>query len=161
MSKSPKTIPQKGALFNAQYDMCDLVYRKLNELMLSVGEYEIDTEFCETKIRIMIHFGNGEDNTIYFQNINRSGGRNSIGYVNVKKISLVQIEDPMVEFCRKEKNSDGDTPTVYTKWFNKVKEIMQALLDQEQKYEDLVDSMKSLPIFSPTREVLIEKTQLK
>ena len=52
-----------------------------------------------------------------------------------------------------------DRPETYAKWFIKIKEIMQDLLDKEQKYENIIDDIKSMPIFSPTREVLIEKTQ--
>jgi hypothetical protein len=158
MSRSPKTIPQKGSLFNAQYDMCDLVYRKLNELMLSVGVYTIDIEFCDIQIRLLTEVGNGQDNTIYFYSISKSGGRTTLGYVNLKKLSSAEREDPMVTFCLNQKDSN-DKAEIYIKWFEKVKEIMQKLFEQEKKYEDLIDSIKSLPLFSPTRAVIVEKTK--
>lgn len=156
MNKSVKTIPQKGVLFNLQYDMCNLVYRKLNELMLSIGENEIDIKFVDIKIRLYIN-NSGQENIFYFYTLRDGKISVNLGELNLKKISLQEINDPIIALCKKYKNDNTDIPTLYSNWFDELKKSMQSLLEKENKYNQMIDDIKSLPIFSPTREVLFEK----
>lgn len=146
----------KGALFNTQYDMCDMVYRKLHELMLSVHQLEIDVEIKEIgKYKLLISLVEpGNLNIIYLQ---KTGAREHIGYIPMKKISLTELEDPFIVHLCKRTEFLNSRPELYTKWFNEIKNIMQTLLNEEKKYETIRGFIRDIPIFSPTRKVLIEK----
>lgn len=152
MSKSTKSIAQKGAMFNAQYDMCDIVYRKLFELMISVGSDSIKINLEDKVFQI-----ESNEDCVRFYLITPRGGKNGIGYVPLKKISTTNIEDPIMSHILSEKEFENDKPGTYTKWLEGVKKVMQELLEEQKKYENIIDNIKSIPLFSPTREVLIEK----
>jgi predicted patatin/cPLA2 family phospholipase len=47
--------------------------------------------------------------------------------------------------------------TIYDKWFKELKNSLEKLIEKEKKYFAISDEIKSLSLFSPTREVLFEK----
>jgi hypothetical protein len=151
MSKVLKSIAQKGILFNVQYEMCDMVYRKLHELMVSVNELNLEIEFKSTEFLLKCAGKN-----IEFYRIGRNG-RVELGYVPLDKISIAQIECPMMLYIMEEYEFSKSRPETYSEWFDVIKCKMQDLLVVQQKYETLLDSIKNIPLFSPTREVLLEK----
>lgn len=155
MKSSSKNITQNYSLFNAQYEMCDIVYRKLNELMLSISETEIDVTL-EEGVRFKVEIRKGEENILYFGVYTKSG-RNNLGGVNLKKISVYDINDPIIDYLLNQKEYTGKRPELYKKWFGVIKDVMQKLLDQQNQYEDLINAIQDMPICSPTREVLVEK----
>ena len=157
--KPSKIILQGGAVFNAQYNMCDLIYRKINELMISTGENYVDVKFT-LDLKIRIHF-NIDFNFIFYFNTIKDGKRyETIGELNLKKIntsSNITI-DPVFAFCKEFQTEKNDIPTIYSNWFNELKKTIQILIDKENKYYEIVNEINSLPFFSPTREVIFEKT---
>lgn len=155
MKNSSKNITQNYSLFNAQYEMCDIVYRKLNELMLSINETEIDVTL-EEGVKFKIEIRKGEENTLYFGVYTKSG-KNTLGGVNLKKISVYDINDPIIDYLLNQKEYTGKRPELYKKWFGAIKDVMQKLLDQQNQYEDLISAIQDMPMCSPTREVLVEK----
>lgn len=157
MSRSAKQILKNGALFEAQYEMCITVYTKLLELMHSVCEYSIEIEINNFKFQLILNPNNGQENTINFYSMQKSGGKNNIGYVNAKKISTTQLECPIIIYFGTQKELQINKSAIYLEWLEKIKNVMQSLLNKEQQYLDIIDNIKSLPVFSPTREVLLEK----
>lgn len=157
MSRSAKHTLKNGALFEAQYEMCFTVYTKLLELMHSVCEYSVEIEINNFNFQLAINPNNGQENTINFYYIQKSGSKNNIGYVHVKKISTTQIECPVIIYFGSQKELKINKSAIYLEWLEKIKQVMQALLDKEKQYLDIIDNIKSLPVFSPTREVLLEK----
>jgi hypothetical protein len=152
MSKSTKSVAQKGAMFNAQYDMCDIVYRKLFELMISVGSNSVIIGFDNISFRL-----DSDGDCIRFYLVTQRGNTSGIGFVPLKKISTTDIEDPVMCHILSEKEFEKNKPETYTKWLESVKKFMQQLLEEQKKYENIIENIKSIPLFSPTREVLIEK----
>jgi len=157
MSRSTKNTLKNGALFEAQYEMCFTVYAKLLELMHSVCEYSLEIEINNFKFQLSINTNPGHENTINFYSLQKSGGKNNIGYVNMKKISTTHIECPIIIYFGTQKELQNNKSTVYLEWLEKIKQTMQALLDKEKQYLEIIENIKSLPLFSPTREVLLEK----
>ncbi len=157
MSRSAKHTLKNGALFEAQYEMCFTVYTKLLELMHSVCEYSIEIEINNFKFQLAINANTGHENTINFYSLQKSGGKNNIGYVNMKKISTTQIECPIIIYIGNQKELLNNKSGVYLEWLEAIKLVMQALLDKEKQYLEIIENIKSLPLFSPTREVLLEK----
>src|SRR3972149_6142303 len=158
MSKQKKSpLKTKRVLFDTQYDMCDMIYKKLSELMLSVNKLEIiikHEKFGNFKLLI----NESESEKIQFYTITEKNILiKNIGYVPLNNISLEQLEDPFIYFICGEIKFINSRPEIYSEWFEQIKCTMQELLDEEKKYEELRSKIEELPIFSPTREVLIEK----
>lgn len=154
MSKIQNKIIQKGALFNAQYEMCDVVYRKLFELMLSINEVKIETKFAKKIFIIELY---KSDFRLAFSTRTEYGGRSLLGFIQLKKISLTEIEDPVLQHICAQSEFANLIPDKYTEWLEIIKNIMQDLLNKEQKYKNIIGNIRAIPLFSPTREVLIEK----
>jgi hypothetical protein len=157
MSSVRKSNTSKSVIFETQYEMCNTVYRKLHELMWSVNQLKILFQIEEIG-DIKLEINQSEAESIYFSMTNaKTGNRENLGCVSMKKLSLSEFEDPiMIYILRKQELANSRTET-YSKWFVKLKDEMQELLNEQKKYEDILDEIRNIPIFSPTREVLIEK----
>jgi hypothetical protein len=140
--------------------MCNLIYRKLNELMLSTNEYEVDIKFpvSDITIRIFINISN-YDYYLFFYTLKEGRKSESLGDINLRKIPLNTTGnvDPIASLCAKHKNDKEDVSTIYDKWFKELKNSLEKLIEKEKKYFAISDEIKSLSLFSPTREVLFEK----
>ncbi len=155
-----KTIINKGAFFNAQYDMCNLIYRKLNELMLSTNEYEVDIKFPVSDITVRIYINiNNYDYYLFFYTLKDGKKSESLGDINLRKTpsNTTGNVDPVASLCAKCKSDKEDVATIYNKWFKELKNSLEKLIEKEKKYFAISDEIKSLSLFSPTREVLFEK----
>lgn len=157
MSRSSKHTLKNGALFEAQYEMCFTVYTKLLELMHAVCEYSIEIEIHNFKFQLYINPNSENEHILNFYSLQKSGGKNNIGHVHIKKISTTQIECPIIVYIGNQKELMDNKSGIYLEWLEKIKKVMQTLLDKEKQYLDIIDNIKSLPVFSPTREVLLEK----
>jgi len=145
----------KGIAFEVQYEMCDTIYRKLLEIMTSLFIKEIFIEF-EKFGRVRMTESNKGILDFYFYS--KNDNRN-LGQVNFnKQLSSTEVECPVMSFMWVKKDMFPQSKAgEYHKWLNSVKTTMQELVDEQSKYENILDDIKSIPMFSPTREVIIEK----
>lgn len=156
MSKQIKPTSKKGILFDAQYEMCDVVYRKLYELMISVKQCEVLIELNSVgTFRMNLY---ESDSCAVLCHVSKTT-KNTLGYLYFnRKFSSTEIEDPFIKDFLLKKNEYNDSrPEIYARWFEKLKEVMQKLLDEQEKYKEISYGIQNIPMFSPTREVLIEK----
>jgi len=145
----------KGIAFEVQYEMCDTIYRKLLEIMGSLFIKEVFIEF-EKFGKVRITENNKGMLDFYFLSKNQNGG---LGQINFnKQLSSTEIECPVLCFMYTKKDMFSQSKAEdYHKWLSSVKITMQELVNEQNKYENILDDMKSIPMFSPTREVIIEK----
>lgn len=145
----------KGIAFEVQYEMCDTIYRKLLEIISSLFIKEVSVEFEKYgKVRMTESSKGVMDFYFFSKNDNRNLGQI---YFN-KQLSSTEIECPVMAFMLAKKDMFPQSKAEeYHKWLNSVKKTMQELVNEQGKYENILDDIKSIPMFSPTREVIIEK----
>lgn len=156
MSKQTKSSISKSVLFDTQYEVCDVIYRKLYELMYSVFRLDIRIEM-EDLGQFKLHITETGDDMLNFSHMSQGGGTDNNGYVPLKNINKKIIECPFMTFLCRKSNLNNSRPELYTKWISEIKKVMQNLLDEENKYKAIIDDIREIPMFSPTRQVLIEK----
>jgi len=145
----------KGIAFEVQYEMCNTIYRKLMEIMNSLFIKEVFIEFEKFgKVRITEH----NKGILCFYFLSKNDSRN-IGEISFnKQLSSTEIECPVMYFMYTKKDMFPQSKAEeYHKWLNSVKKTMQELVDEQNKFENILDDIKNIPMFSPTREVIIEK----
>jgi len=156
MSRLNKQQNDKGILNTLQDEMCDIVYRHLNVLMVSLKKMELEINLDDgIVITFMLDSSDLKTFFVYVKE-NKNSGRRGMGSINFSNKSL---EDVVLNFILSQKDYFNCRPEKYTIWFENLKTKMQSLMDEQKKYEDILDSIRNIPMFSPTREVLIEKRE--
>ena len=145
----------KGIAFEVQYEMCDTIYRKLLEIMSSLFIKEVFIEF-EKFGKVRMTENNKGILDFYFLSKNQNG---PLGQINFnKQLSLTEIECPVMSFMHSKKDMFSQSKAEdYHKWLSSIKTTMQELINEQNKYVSILDDINSIPMFSPTREVIIEK----
>lgn len=157
MSRPTKQISSKGIAFDTQYEMCDVVYRKLIELFLEVRRYKVSIEVKSISSTFEISLQNSsQNNFVNFHLVSKSNSRTTLGDFDLKKLSLSEIEDPFYKYISRTEFLETRAE-LYSEWLESVKNAMQKLLEEQRKYEDIMESIKNIPMFTPPREVLFEK----
>lgn len=158
-SNRKSTLINKGIVFNVQYEMCDMVYRKLLELMDEIMLYEIFIEFKEISGKIKITAHNSSKNQMDFYYCGKNGNSH-VGSVSFsKQLSISELECPVFCYIYKNKELIDQRSEIYSLWLKNIKLAMQKLLTEQKRFEDILDNINNIPMFSPTREVIIEKKQ--
>lgn len=154
MSKPVKSQNNSDTLSILQSEMCDVVYRYLYILMKSLLRYELEISLEKNTI---ISFSIDSDFSVKCFYVYIKEGNNSRKYLSDINFSNKVLKCAVLNFILGRKEYDNCRPEMYAKWFENLKTRMQDLLNEQKKYEDIIDGIRNVPIFTPKREVLIEK----
>lgn len=155
MSRNNKNTENKGIINELHSEMCETVYRYLFYLMITLRRQEIDLNLDETIIvRFWIDFTDSSKTVYVYVQESKSTGRKHIGNISTKSNSA---EDVVLNYILDRKDFIEVRSEKYAKWFSNLKNKMQELLDEQKKFEEILNDLRSIPMFSPEREVLIEK----
>ena len=156
MSRQSKQQETKGIISELQDEMCDSVYRYLYFLMTALRRSELDVELDDgIIIRFTIDFSDTSKTFYIYIQESKTSGRRNIGYINFT--SKHSQDDAVLLFILGKKEYNDSRADKYAKWFSNLKNRMQDLMDEQKKFEEILNDLRNIPIFSPQREVLIEK----
>lgn len=155
MSRSNNKSSNTGSeiLNTLQTEMCDVIYRHLFVLMKSLIRTNLKINLDKDKI-IFFTISNDTDKyfDVYIQEP-QSGNR----HLSEINFSVKTFKDPILNLIIHRTAFDKCRPEKYAQWLENVKTTMQELLEEQKKYENILENVRSIPMFSPQREVLVEK----
>jgi len=166
MGRVSKNNQSKTVVFDTQYEVCNVVYRKLLELMISVNQINIYVE-CKDLSMFFKFTADFQYKILTFYTTKSGSKDNSkdnhhIGGIDFRKaLSNTEMECPVLCWIIKQVDFTEERPEKYKSFITEVKKAMQKMLEEQQKYEDILDDIRNIPMFSPEREVLIEKNNGK
>jgi len=155
MNKTTKPTIIDDIVFEVQFALCDVLYRKLLSLLASTHTETLLLPFNELyQFRL-----SAELNAKYALSFYSKRTNNSQSYEDMldfkKKISITEIQDPVILFILEQKLENK--PELYSAWAETVKKAIKKLMEEEKKFKNILEDIKNLPFDSPTREVIIEK----
>lgn len=132
-----------GIVDKIQEKMCDMVYAKLRELMVSVERKNVIIQFNP---KIKTEFKTSSDGMFFYHNDSYIG-------------EFKQSEKQDLFFDKIVQNIEFESNRVetYKKWIEAVESKIIELSQEEQEYQKLLDKIIDMPILTKEREVLFEK----
>lgn len=154
--KNTLVVSNENIVDTVQHAICSFMYRTIHTMMCSVNITSIIVKLNES-YTMRIFTSSDNKKLLYFSykkdNNTTWSGLDSLNVF----LDSANMKDPFYQWVSYKTDFENKRAEFYNLWYKELKKVIILLETEEKKYNDILEDMQSLPMFTPTRSVIIEK----